>query len=318
MGKVCFGVDVGGTTIKIGLFAEQGDLLDKWEIKTVPEVREDTKSHQILIDVAASVAEKCRERDIATEDILGIGVGIPGPILADGTVIKTANLGWGIFNIKDELRQLTGVDRIEVTNDANVAALGEMWKGGGKGYKNLILITLGTGIGGGVVVDGKIVNGATGAAGEIGHIKVKTDETVPCGCGRKGCLEQYVAAAGIVRCARRKLEESDEPSILRGVSPLTTREIFDGAKAGDAVSAAVTEEFGDIMGLACAQMATILNPEVFVIGGGVSKAGPMIIDLIRKYFVPRVMAALTDTKFVMASLGNDAGIYGAAKMVIKE
>lgn len=312
-----FGVDVGGTSVKLGLFTTDGVLLDKWEIKSRTETSRDTKEHQILKDIAVSLKEKQEEKGIRQEEIAGIGIGIPGPALDDGTVINPPNLGWGIFNVREELASYTGISRIVVSNDANIAALGELWKGGGKGYQNIVMITLGTGIGGGVIIRGKICNGATGAGGEIGHIKVREGDTIPCGCGRIGCLETYAGAAGIVRSARKRLEESEVPSVLRGAEPLTTREIFDGAKAGDILSLETVEEFGDVMGLACAQIATILNPEAFVIGGGVSKAGPMILELIRRHFTQRVMTALTDTNFRMAELGNDAGIYGAAKMVIE-
>ena len=195
MAKYCMGVDVGGTTVKIGLFEGEGSLIDNWEIVT----RKDEGGSLILGDIAQSLKEKWEEKSIAKEDIIGIGLGIPGPITEDGTVLKCANLGWGVFNVAEEVSKLTGIKNVKVGNDANVAALGEVWKGGGKGYKDIIMITLGTGVGGGVILNGKILTGSKGAAGEIGHITVNYEEEDTCGCGKKGCLEQFASATGIVK-----------------------------------------------------------------------------------------------------------------------
>ena len=205
MAKYCFGVDVGGTTVKLGCFDTEGTLLEKWEIHT----RTENSGEAIRPDVADSILDKMKEREIAREDVVGVGIGAPGPIDGEGTVYNAVNLGWGTFSIKNRLQSLLNIP-VEAGNDANVAALGEMWKGGGQGHKNLVAVTLGTGVGGGIIADGKILSGTTGAAGEIGHIHVMDGESERCNCGNYGCLEQYTSATGIVRLAKRRLEEAAE------------------------------------------------------------------------------------------------------------
>lgn len=312
MGKYSVGVDIGGTTVKMGLFTEDGTVLDKWEIVT----RKEEAGKYILEDIAKSVMSKFQEKSIAREEVTGIGLGVPGPVTPDGTVLKCANLGWGVFSVVDEVRKLTGITNVKVNNDANVAALGEMWKGGGRGYKNVIMVTLGTGVGGGVILDGKILTGTKGAAGEIGHLTVNLEETDTCGCGKKGCLEQYASATGIVKEAKRALEKTDKPSALRGITKLSAKAIFDRAKAGDELAMEMVEQLGSYLGMACSHIAGVVDPEVFVIGGGVSRAGGILIDVIRKNYDCNVMFALKGKEFHLAELGNDAGIYGSAKMVL--
>ena len=201
-------------------------------------------------------------------------------------------------------------------NDANAAALGEAWKGGGKGCKNVVVVTLGTGVGGGIIVNGKVLSGYLGAGGEIGHIHINDDEEEQCGCGNKGCLEQYASATGIARLATRKLETDDRPSKIRGVSSLNAKVVFDAAKDGDELAKEVTEEFGEILGKGLSIVADVTNPEVFVIGGGVSKAGKIVLDLVRESYTKYVFHGSRNTGFVLATLGNDAGIYGSAKLVL--
>lgn len=312
MAKYCMGIDVGGTTVKIGCFTEDGELLDKWEIVT----RKDEGGSYILSDISESLKEKWESMSIKKEDILGIGIGIPGPITEDGTVLKCANLGWGVFNVVEELRKLTGIENLKAGNDANVAALGEMWMGGGKGYQNMVMITLGTGVGGGVILGGKILTGSRGAAGEIGHLTVNYEEEDTCGCGKKGCLEQFASATGIVKEAKRLLITSDKPSKLRELQYLSAKAIFDCAKEGDELANDLVEELGRYLGIATSHIAAVLDPEAFVIGGGVSKAGDMLTKLIKKYYEKNVMFALQNKEFKLAELGNDAGIYGSAKMVL--
>ena len=301
------GVDVGGTTVKMGLFSEAGELLEKWEIPT----RTGENGKYILPDIAESIEEKRVSRD---GDIKGIGVGIPGPITDDGTVLKCANLGWGVFSVKDTLSELTGVDNVKVGNDANVAALGEMWKGGGQGFDSIVMVTLGTGVGGGIIQKGKALTGSAGAAGEIGHIKVNFEETERCGCGKTGCLEQYASATGIVRMAKKELRED---SCLARCEKITAKDVFDGAKAGDAYCLEIVEKFGRYLGIALGCVAQVVDPEAFVIGGGVSAAGSIITDTVSRFYGENVMFALKDKKFCLAELGNDAGIYGAIRMVLK-
>ena len=210
MEKRVIGVDIGGTTVKLGLFDAAGNILEKWEIPT----RTENGGEKILPDIADAIAAKLAEKGVAKTDVIGIGVGAPGPIDDEGVVHAAVNLGWGTFNINETLQGLTGIATVS-GNDANVAALGEMWKGGGKGYRNLVVVTLGTGVGGGIIVNGQMLTGWLGAAGEIGHIHIEDHETAVCGCGNSGCLEQYASATGITRLGRLMLEKTSEPSVLR-------------------------------------------------------------------------------------------------------
>lgn len=309
--KYCFGVDIGGTTVKLGLFEETGEILDKWEIVT----RTEDEGKAILPDIAASIVDKMKEKKIEKSDVLGIGAGVPAPVTEDGIVNGSANLGWKYKEVKKELEELTGL-KAEIGNDANVAALGEMWKGGGAGQKNMIMVTLGTGVGGGVIVGGKVITGSNGAGGEIGHICVNYEETETCGCGRCGCLEQYASATGIVRLAKRKLAAETRNTVLVKET-VTAKDVFDAVKAGDVVAIEVAEEFGRYLGYALANLAAVTDPSVFVIGGGVSKAGEVLLSYIEKPFKERVFFANKDVKFVLATLGNDAGICGSAKLVLE-
>lgn len=311
MKKYGFGVDVGGTTIKMGFFETSGALLDKWEIKTNKE----NNGESIFSDIAKAVDNKLAQEGISKSEVQGIGIGVPGPVRSDGVVNVCVNLGWGVIDVATELGNLTGLP-IKVGNDANVAALGEMWQGGAKGCKDVIVVTLGTGVGGGIIVDGKIVAGHDGAGGEIGHITVNNDEIEPCNCGQYGCLEQYTSATGIVRMAKRKLAKSSEETTLRNFKELTAKDIFDEAKAGDAIAGELVDEVGSILGSALSNMACVVNPEIIVIGGGVSKAGSILIDTIQKHFVETSFHACRNTKFALASLGNDAGIYGCMRMIL--
>lgn len=311
MGKYCFGVDVGGTTVKLGLFNTNGDLMEKWEIPTVTE--DDGKA--ILPDCAKSILKKMNEREMDRTEVVGVGIGAPGPIDSEGTLYGAVNLGWGTMSLKKELQTLLNMP-VEAGNDANVAALGEAWQGGAKGYEDVVVVTLGTGVGGGIIINGKMVAGATGAAGEIGHMHVSDDETEPCNCGNCGCLEEYVSATGIVRMAKRKLAEDDRPSLMRK-DDLSAKDVWDAVKAGDTVAIEVAEDFGWYLGKAMALVANVSNPEIFVIGGGVSKAGNVLLDYIQKYYQKYAFKGCRGALFTLATLGNDAGIYGAARLVLK-
>ena len=314
MKEYAFGIDLGGTTAKAGLFTTAGALLEKWEIPT------DTsdKGVRILPNLAAAILDKMKEQGLTAEQIEGVGIGVPGPVQESSVVpIVCANLGgWGQQDVAANLSLLLGGIKVMVGNDANVAALGEIWMGAAKGCRSAVMVTLGTGVGGGVVIDNRIVTGFSGAAGEIGHMKVKDNETIPCGCGKYGCLEQYASATGIVRLAKELLCRSDEASAMRQCENLTAKDVFDCAKAQDALALQVVDQFGQILGTALANIAAIINPEIFVIGGGVSKAGQIILDVVQKYFRENVFFGCADTQFTLASLGNDAGIYGAASMVL--
>ena len=315
MAKYIYGIDIGGTTVKMGLFDEKGDMLEKWEIVT----RKETNGENILPDIVKSIKEKNSEKSIETDDILGIGMGVPGPITEDGRVLKCANLGWGIFSVADEMSKLTGVKKVKVGNDANVAALGEQWRGGGRGFDNIVMVTLGTGVGGGIIMNGKILTGENGAAGEIGHITVNPKETLTCGCGCKGCLEQYSSATGVIRLAKERLEASDKPSELRKFADdqIGGKEVFDAYKAGDELAAEAVDEFAAYLGMGLGNVASVVDTQAFVIGGGLSKNGPIVIELIKKQYEKNVMFALKNTEFRLAELGNDAGMYGAVRMVIQ-
>lgn len=308
--KYCFGVDIGGTTVKMGLFEASGDILEKWEIVT----RTEDEGKAILPDIAVSLDEKLKARKIAREDVLGVGVGVPAPVTEEGVVNGSANLGWKYKEVKRELEELTGFSA-QIGNDANVAALGEMWKGGGAGQKNMIMVTLGTGVGGGVIIGGKVIIGEHGAGGEIGHLCVNYEEKEKCGCGNQGCLEQYASATGIVRIAKKKLA-SDTRSTLLDAEEVTAKDVFDAVKSGDEVAKEIAEEFGRYLGYALANLAAVADPSVFVIGGGVSKAGEVLIPYIQKPYQERAFFANKEAEFKLATLANDAGICGAAKLLL--
>lgn len=305
-----FGVDIGGTTCKIGLFDMSGTVLEKWEIPTNTA----NGGVTILEDVADAVMGKIEEKGIKKEDIQGIGLGVPGPVGHDGTVYKCVNLGWDVVNVETELYKKTGLP-VKAGNDANVAALGEMWQGGGKGHEDVVMVTLGTGVGGGIIIGGKVVSGFHGAGGEIGHMKMRSNETDTCGCGKKGCLEQYASATGIVRMAKQKLMAEARDTVLNAVEELTAKDIFDAAREGDIVANELVDTLCEMLGTALANIACIADPEVFVIGGGVSRAGEILIEGIRKHFVEKSFHACEKTEITLATLGNDAGMYGCVRML---
>ena len=310
MKKYVFGVDVGGTTVKMGLFNVDGEVLDKWEIKT----RTENGGEAILPDIAASALAKLEEKGIAKEDVAGVGIGIPGPINDEGVVPHTANLGWGYKEVTKELEELTGLP-CKGGNDANVAALGEAWKGGAAGYSNVVMVTLGTGVGGGIIIGGKIITGSNGAGGEIGHLHVDDDIPGHCGCGNQGCLEQVASATGITNLANQALAASDKPSVLRG-GEVSAKTVFDAVKEGDELAKEVAERFGKYLGTALANITTIVDPQAIVIGGGVSKAGPILLEYIEKYYQKYCFKSCKDVNFTLATLGNDAGIFGCAKLML--
>ena len=278
MGTYCFGIDVGGTTVKCGLFRTDGTLVEKWEIPT----RKENNGDQILPDVAAAVNAKMEEKGISKEEVEGVGIGVPGPVNSKGEVSRAVNLFWGYKNVVGEMEELTGL-HAEAGNDANVAALGEAWKGAAAGSSDVIMVTLGTGVGGGIIINGKILIGENGAGGEIGHMCVNLEETDTCGCGRHGCLEQYASATGIVRMAKQKLEEETRETTLTSYEELTAKDVFDEAKAGDAVASELVDVLCNMLGTAMANIAAVADPEIFVIGGGVSCAGAILVDGIKEH-----------------------------------
>lgn len=311
MKQYAFGIDIGGTTIKIGLF-KNDEILLEFEIPT----RTEENGKYILGDIANAVKQKIEEKQISLEEVEGLGVGVPGPVGTDGTVFKCVNLGWDIINVEKALQELTGL-KVKVGNDANVAALGEMWQGGGKGSKSIVMVTLGTGVGGGVIIDEHILSGINGAAGEIGHIPMMDDETECCGCGKKGCLEQYASATGVVRMTKKYLEEHpNQDSILRTMDEYSAKDVFDAARAQDEVALIVKEEVGKMLGKALAMISCTVNPEVFVLGGGMSKAGEILIESVRRHYERYSFHASKNTEIKLAKLSNAAGMYGCAKMIL--
>ena len=312
MKKYAFGIDVGGTTVKMGFFETEGNLLSKWEITTR---KEDGGSH-ILDDIVDSINEHLSMRHLTLEDIEGIGICVPGPVDKHGIVNKCVNLGWGVIPLREQLENRLGV-KVRVGNDANIAALGEFWKGGGQGHMDLIMLTLGTGVGGAVIVDGKVVTGVGGSAAELGHVKVNYEETETCGCGGRGCLEHYTSATGIARMARKMEDEYNGTSYLDGTE-MTAKDVFDGMAQGDLLCKDIAERVCKILGRAIANFAAVTNPSVFVIGGGVSKAGTVLTDMIEKYYHEYAFHACNDAKVVLATLGNDAGMYGCVRMLLED
>ena len=314
MRPYAFGVDIGGTAIKLGLFRTDGELTEKWSIPT----RTGDHGGNVLPDVAASLREALERHGLDWDQIEGVGMGVPGPVREDGTVMRCVNLGWDVFNIPRVMRGLEPqIDRFCVTNDVNAATLGEMWQGGAKGRRSAFMVTLGTGIGGGLVINEQIINGAAGGAGEIGHFRVERGETEPCKCGGYGCLEQYCSATGLVRCVRRALaKDCHQPTTLQDDEDLSALSICDAAKAGDKLAMELLEQLGDRLGWALTAVAGTVNPEVFVVGGGMSNAGKSLLDRIEQGFRRHSFHAYRDTEFALARLGNDAGIYGCVRMLL--
>lgn len=314
MKEYAFGIDLGGTTAKVGLFTTAGALLEKWEVPT------DTseKGVRILPNLAAAVLGKMEEKGLTPDQIEGVGIGVPGPVQDSSVVpIVCANLGgWGQQDVAANLSLLLNGMKVLVGNDANVAALGEIWMGAAKGCRSAVMVTLGTGVGGGVIVNGKVIDGAHGAGGEIGHITVNKNETAVCGCGKHGCLEQYSSATGVVRCMKKLLEENpDIPCPLRGTD-FAAKDVFDAARAGDALAAKEVDQMTDDLGLALAIIAATADPEVFLVGGGVARAGDVLFQPLTEHYKTYAFKSCRETPIKQASLGNDAGIYGAVRLIV--
>ena len=314
MSSYVWGVDVGATTIKLGLVSESGELPETWEVAT------DTTDggRNVLSDIRSSLFAICDGKNLPWEKIAGVGIAVPGAVLPDGSVNRCVNIGWGRVDLEKEFTALLSGTRVAALNDANAAALGEMWQGAGRGVKNLCMVTLGTGVGGGIIADGRPFAGEHGAAGEIGHICVRPDEEEVCSCGKRGCLEQYTAMHGLVRQAGKLLAETDEPSVLRSYGEkLSPRRIFDAAREGDGVACRFAEAYGRDLGLGLSIVAAVFDPERFVIGGGISAAGEVLFAPTRKYYREFAFHASRDAEIVPAELGNRAGIIGAAYEVIE-
>lgn len=310
----CIGIDVGGTTIKFGLFQEDGTLLAQWDIPTKTEGR----TEKLYQDMADSVRQELAKHDMKVSDMIGIGVGIPGPVMPDGSISALVNLGVYDLNLDKELPAYLDGVTVKAVNDANAAALGELWQGGGKGASSMAMLTLGTGVGCGVIEDGKLIVGSYGMAGECGHMIVNPEETLACNCGGHGCLEQYASATGIGRMGHRVLAESDAPSIMRKYEKLNAKNVLDAAKAGDALAIETVDRCMKYLGLAMAYISHVTDPQCFVIGGGVSKAGQYLLDVLDGHYRKFIHIQKSKAEIRLATLGNDAGIYGAARLILGE
>ena len=311
--KYAFGVDVGGTTVKLGFFSTEGKLLEKWEIPTRPE----DGGKAILPDIAAAI-DGCLARHGAEKaEVAGVGIGVPGPVDDDGNVNRCVNLNWGVFNLHEALGKLTGLP-VKAGNDANVAALGEYCDGGGRGARSMLMVTLGTGIGGGFVWNGQILNGAHGVGGEIGHMTVdRSPEALPCTCGKRGCAEQYASARAVGRIAQERLLTDGRLSLLRQETEISARTVFACAERGDALAKEILDEVFDVLGLTIAMGCCMLDPELVVLGGGMSRAGKVLLDGVEPRFQHHMFHACKGTRFALAQLGNDAGIWGCFRLAMQ-
>jgi len=305
--KYNLGIDIGGTSIKIGLFDIDGNLLEVFTLKT--NLRD--HGRYILFEIASLIKKK-----VDFQEIKAIGFGVPGPV-ANNIVYSCVNLGWGRKDIASEFKEIIKDDEIliKVANDANLAAAGEIYKGVASGYSNCFMVTLGTGIGSGVIVAGRVVDGINGVAGEIGHIHVDDDYNLSCNCGKSGCLETVSSATGIVRLANEYLKKSDKPSMLRKFPYFSAKKVIDLAKSGDELAFEIIDKAMNYLGQALAKVSYVINPDIFIIGGGVSNAGDFIVNLITKHYYPLVKPFINHTNFAIATLGNDAGMFGACYLV---
>lgn len=305
--KYVFGIDVGGTTLKIGMFTAEGELTKKWELFTN---KEDSGKH-IINDLYNSM----KENDVPFEDVIGYGFGVPGPVVHN-KILRCVNLGWSDYDLASEFSKLVNNDFIIIQNDANVATLGELFKGAAEGKTDAVMITLGTGVGGGIISNSKPVEGAFGGGGEIGHMVVEHHNGRQCNCGSKGCLETICSATGIKKEYVALAKELNMNPILEQNGRVSAKAVFKEARKGDILSNAVIDKVSFYLGYACHVMSVITNPQVIIIGGGVSKAGDFLRDKIDKEFRKYQFISAQKTQIIVATLGNNAGMYGAASLII--
>ncbi|MGX7074540.1 ROK family glucokinase [Falseniella ignava] len=319
MSQKIIGIDLGGTSIKFAILTAAGEIQEKWSIKTNIL---DEGSH-IIDDMIESIQHRFELLGLSAAEFQGIGMGSPGVVDRErGTVIGAYNLNWKTLQpIKEKIEKALGIPFF-IDNDANVAALGERWMGAGDNQPDVVFMTLGTGVGGGIVAEGKLLHGVAGAAGELGHITVDFDQPITCTCGKKGCLETVASATGIVNLTRRYADEYEGDAVLKRLiddgEEVTAKIVFDLAKEGDDLALIVYRNFSRYLGVACANIGSILNPSTIVIGGGVSAAGDFLLQGVQKIYdensFPQVRAT---TKLALATLGNDAGVIGAASLVLQ-
>ena len=310
--RYAIGIDLGGTNIAAGVVDGEYRLLRKDSVRT----RAERPWQEVVADMAALVRSLIEKSGLDPADCAGVGVGSPGVCQSGrGEVVYSNNLNWDHVPLCAEITRLTGYP-CRLSNDANCAALGEAWKGGGAGSRSSLFVTLGTGVGGGVILNGKILGGAHGVGGEIGHITVSAPDKHPCTCGKRGCVEQYASATGIVRVTKERLAACETPSSLREkAETLTCKDVFDAAKAGDALAAETLEQVFDYLGEALASACCVCDPERIILGGGVTKAGEYLLRGAERHFEAHMFHACKGTEFSLATLGNDAGMYGAYRQL---
>ncbi|MHC3756380.1 ROK family glucokinase [Streptococcus suis] len=319
MSKKIIGIDLGGTSVKLAILTTEGEIQEKWSIKT--NILDDG-SH-IVPDIIDSIKQRFETHGLTKDDFFGVGMGSPGVVDSEaGTVIGAYNLNWKTLQlVKDQFESALGLPFF-IDNDANVAALGEQWVGAGNNNPNVVFMTLGTGVGGGVIAAGNLIRGVKGAGGELGHITVDFDEPFACTCGKKGCLETVASATGIVNLSRRYADQYAGDAKLKQMiddgQDVTAKDVFDLAKEGDDLALIVYRHFSEYLGVACANIAAVLNPAYIVLGGGVSAAGEFLLDGVRKVFAENSFPQIKEsTQIVLATRGNDAGVLGAASLVLK-
>ncbi|CYV38656.1 TPA: ROK family glucokinase [Streptococcus suis] len=319
MSKKIIGIDLGGTSVKLAILTTDGEIQEKWSIKTNIL---DEGSH-IVPDIIDSIQHRFETHGLTKDDFLGVGMGSPGVVDSEaGTVIGAYNLNWKTLQlVKEQFESALGLPFF-IDNDANVAALGEQWVGAGNNNPNVVFMTLGTGVGGGVIAAGNLIRGVKGAGGELGHITVDFDEPFACTCGKKGCLETVASATGIVNLSRRYADQYAGDAKLKQMiddgQDVTAKDVFDLAKEGDDLALIVYRHFSEYLGVACANIAAVLNPAYIVLGGGVSAAGEFLLDGVRKVFAENSFPQIKEsTQIVLATRGNDAGVLGAASLVLK-
>lgn len=316
MAKKLLGIDLGGTTVKFGILTEAGEVQEKWAIET--NVLENGK--HIVPDIIASIKHRLELYGLSSDDFIGIGMGSPGAVDRDRkTVTGAFNLNWKeTQEVGAVIERETGIP-FAIDNDANVAALGERWIGAGANNPDVVFVTLGTGVGGGVIADGHLIHGVAGAGGEIGHMVVEPDNGFECTCGIFGCLETVASATGVVRVARLLAESYEGDSAIKASidngEGVSSKDIFEAAQNGDRFANSVVDKVCFYLGLATANISNLLNPDSVVIGGGVSAAGEFLRSRVelnfKKCTFPQVRQS---TQIKLAELGNDAGIIGAASL----
>ncbi|MGF3075565.1 ROK family glucokinase [Facklamia sp. P12955] len=315
--KKIIGIDLGGTSAKMAIISQKGQIIEKWSIPTMTQ----NKGQKIVPSIIESIQNKLEERQEVAEDYLGIGMGSPGTILEDGSVKGAYNLNWvHPHPVKSQFERAINLPFM-IINDANSAALGELWQGAGKGCSDLAMLTLGTGVGGGIICQNRLIKGASGSAGEIGHITVDFTDRFPCSCGKKGCLEAIASAKGLNNLGQLLAKDYQGQSSLyqmfQASQVVEAEDLMVAVKANDDFALEIFENFSKYIGLACSYLANILNPQQIVIGGGISKAGDSLKESIEKQYQKFVFQPIKDqTQISLAELGNDAGILGAAYLIL--